>query len=388
MIYRNPVYITDARRTPIGRLGGSLRTLPAADLALPVAQALVPNSLKEAIGQVILGQVLPAGSGMNVARQVGLRLDLPESVPAFMVNMVCGSGLKAVALAADAISVGESGIVLAGGVESMSNTPHYAMDLRQGCKLGNSTLVDAILADGLTDPVLKWGMGETAERIVDLFNISREDQDAFALQSQQRAGASQESFQREIVPLETSQGWVSQDEHPRADTTLEKLARLKPAFRKEGSVTAGNASGVNDGAAVLLLASESATAQHGLTPRARIVASTAVGCDPATMGLGPVVAIGRLFEETGWTVEDVDAFEINEAFAVQALACAWQLGIQEHKLNIRGGAIALGHPVGCSGARILVTLLHLMEDLKLRRGIASLCIGGGMGIAMAIERDA
>lgn len=387
MIYSTPVFITDAKRSPIGRLGGGLRSLSAADLALPVAQAMVPEPLKPAIQQVILGQVLQAGAGMNVARQLGLRLGLPQSTPAYVVNMVCGSGMKAVALGADAIAAGESALVLAGGVESMSRAPHYAPDLRSGCKLGNSTLVDAILADGLTDPVLNIGMGETAERIVDACDITRADQDAFSLASQQRASASREAFQREIVPLETREGMVEHDEHPRADTTLEKLSKLKPAFRKDGSVTAGNSSGVNDGSALLMLASEAAISRHGLTARARLIGCAAVGCDPATMGLGPVLAIRRLCEETGWELDSVDAVEINEAFAAQALACARQLGLDQSRLNRRGGAIALGHPVGCSGARVLVTLLHLMEDLDLRRGIASLCIGGGMGIAMAIERE-
>ena len=387
MIYSTPVFITDAKRSPIGRLGGGLRSLSAADLALPVAQAMVPEPLKPAIQQVILGQVLQAGAGMNVARQLGLRLGLPQSTPAYVVNMVCGSGMKAVALGADAIAAGEAALVLAGGVESMSRAPHYAPDLRSGCKLGNSTLVDAILADGLTDPVLNIGMGETAERIVDACGITRADQDAFALASQQGASASREAFQREIVPLETREGMVQHDEHPRADTTLEKLSKLKPAFRKDGSVTAGNSSGVNDGSALLILASEAAISRHGLTARARLVGCAAVGCDPATMGLGPVHAIRRLCEEAGWELDSVDAVEINEAFAAQALACARQLGLDQSRLNRRGGAIALGHPVGCSGARVLVTLLHLMEDLDLRRGIASLCIGGGMGIAMAIERE-
>lgn len=386
MIYHTPVFITDARRSPIGRLGGGLRSLSATDLVLPVAQAMMPDELKSSINQVILGQVLTAGSGMNVARQLGLRLGLPQSVPAFVVSMVCGSGMKAVALAADAVASGESSLVLTGGVESMSRAPHYTSDLRGGCKLGDSTLVDAILADALTDPVLKLGMGETAERIADACGITRAEQDAFALLSQQRAASNRDAFQREIVPIETREGLVQHDEHPRADTTLEKLAKLKPAFRKDGTVTAGNASGVNDGAALLVLASASAMSQHGLQPRARIIASAAVGCDPATMGLGPVHAIRRLCEETGWKLDEVDAIEINEAFAAQTLACARQLGIDGNKLNRRGGAIAFGHPVGCSGARVLVTLLHLMEDLNLQRGIASLCIGGGMGIAMAIER--
>jgi acetyl-CoA C-acetyltransferase len=386
MIYTAPVYITAAKRSPIGRLGGGLQTLSATDLALPVAESLLPDELKPAIQQVILGQVLQAGSGMNVARQLSLRLGLPQATPAYMVNMVCGSGMKAVALAADAIANGESTLALAGGVESMSQAPHYASALRTGCKLGHSSLVDAILADGLTDPVLNIGMGETAERIVDSCGISRADQDAFALRSQQLTSENRTAFHREIVPIQIRDALIEHDEHPRADTTLEKLAKLKPAFRKEGSVTAGNSSGVNDGSALLLLASAAAIDTHHLTARARIIGTSAVGCDPATMGLGPVNAIRRLCEETGWNLTDVDAVEINEAFAAQALACARQLGLAPTRLNQRGGAIALGHPVGCSGARILVTLLHLMEDLDLHRGIASLCIGGGMGIAMAIER--
>ena len=386
MKYTTPVFLADARRSPIGRLCGGLASLTAADLVLPVAQAMVPAELKTALDQVILGQVLSAGSGMNVARQLVLRLGLPQSVPAFTVNMVCASGLKAVALAADAIAAGESALVLAGGVESMSRAPHYALDLRGGIKLGDATLVDAILADSLTDPVLKLGMGETTERIADTCGVTREEQDAFALTSQQRVAANRAAFRREIVPLDTRAGRVEDDEHPRADTRLEKLAKLKPTFRAQGTVTAGNASGINDGAALLLLASGKAVREHGLRSRARIVAATAVGCDPAMMGLGPVHAITRLCAETGWRLADVDAIEINEAFAAQTLACAKQLNLDPEKLNRRGGAIALGHPVGCSGARVLVTLLHILEDLNLQRGIASLCAGGGMGIALAIER--
>ncbi|MDB6119886.1 MAG: hypothetical protein JWO08_3667 [Verrucomicrobiaceae bacterium] len=386
MHYQQPTYLVAARRSAIGRFGGGFNSLAPTDLALAVAEAIVPGALKSVIDQVILGQVIQAASGMNVARQLGLRLGVPQSSPAFTVNMACASGLKAVALAADAIAAGEGSLMLAGGVECMSRAPHYATDLRWGRKLGDSAMVDAISHDGLSDPVLKIGMGETAERIADLLNINRADQDAFALASQQRATASQEVFRREIVAIKTRDGEIATDEHPRADTTLEKLSQLKPAFRPTGTVTAGNASGINDGAALVLVASEAAMKQHSLQPRARIVASTAVGCDPATMGLGPVGAIRRLCEETGWKLDEVDAIEINEAFAVQALGCARELGLDLNKLNQRGGGIALGHPIGCSGARVLVTLLHLMEDLNLKRGIASLCVGGGMGIAMAIER--
>ncbi len=386
MKYTQPVYIVAGRRSPIGRFGGGLKSLTPLELLLPVAEEVVPDSLKSAVDQVILGQVIQAGSGMNVARQLSLRLGLPQSAPAFTVNMVCASGLKSITLAADAIAAGDASLVLAGGVESMSRAPHYAMDLRWGKKLGDAALIDAIFSDGLCDPVTKLGMGETAERIADVLNISREEQDQFALTSQQSAARNRAAMQRESVVIKTREGDVTTDEHPRADTTLDKLAQLRPAFRPNGTVTAGNSSGINDGTALVLLASAASVRQHALQPRGRIVASTVVGCDPAMMGLGPVGAIRKLCGETGWKLEDVDAVEINEAFAVQVLGCAQELRLDLSRLNQRGGAIALGHPIGCSGARVLVTLLHILEDLKLQRGIASLCAGGGMGIAMAIER--
>ena len=386
MKYTRPIYIVEARRTAVGRFGGGLKSLSPADLALHVAEVVVPPALKQHIDQVILGQVLQAGSGMNVARQVGLRLGIPHTSPAYTVNMVCASGMKSVKLAADAIATGEAALVLTGGTESMSRAPHYSTELRWGKKLGDSALADAIFTDGLNDPVLKQGMGDTAEKIAELLGISRDEQDRFALTSQQRAVESRESFKREIVSIKTRDAVVDTDEHPRGDTTLEKLALLKPAFRKDGTVTAGNASGINDGAALVLLAGEAAAKQHSLQLRARIVAATVVGCDPAVMGLGPVEAINQLFKETGWSPDEVKAIEINEAFAAQALGCAKKLRIDPAQLNRRGGGIALGHPLGCSGARLLVTLLHFMEDMKLNRGIASLCVGGGMGIAMAIER--
>lgn len=386
MIFAKPIHIVAARRSPIGRFGGGLKSLTAAELAARVAEDIIPAALKPQIEQVILGQVLQAGSGMNVARQTGLLLGLPHASPAFTVNMACASGLKSVALAASSISEGEASLVLAGGVETMSRAPHYALDLRFGRKLGDSNLVDSMFADGLSDPLLKLGMGETAERIADKTGITRAVQDEWAVCSQQRAAAAREAIQREIVAVKTAEGDIVADEHPRGDTTLEKLAKLKPAFRPDGTVTAGNASGINDGAALVLVAGDSAVSQHRFVSRARIVGATAVGCDPALMGLGPIGAIRRLCDETGWNLADVDAVEINEAFAVQTLACAQELKLDHEKLNQRGGAIALGHPVGASGARVLVTLLHIMEDKGLKRGIASLCVGGGMGIAMAIER--
>ncbi len=380
------VHLVDAKRTPIGRFGGGLKSLSPADLALALAEPLVPESLRAAVDEVILGQVLQADSGMNVARQMGWRLGVPETSPAYTVNMACGSSLKAVALGADAIQLGRSELVLAGGVESMSRAPHYVSDLRWGKKLGDGTLTDAIFRDGLSDAMLGIGMGETAERIADQLGISRQEQDAFAARSQRLAAAHRETFAREIVPLSTREGQVSEDEHPRPETSEAGLAKLRPAFRPEGSVTAGNASGLNDGAALVLLASDAALDRHGLASRARLVASAAVGCDPAVMGLGPVEAIRRVCAHAEWDLAEVEAIEINEAFAVQTLGCARLLNLDLERLNQRGGAIALGHPIGASGARVLTTLLHLMEDRDYRRGIASLCIGGGMGIALAIER--
>jgi acetyl-CoA C-acetyltransferase len=380
------VHIVAAKRSAIGRFGGGLKSLTAADLGHAVAGAILGEGLRPHIDQVIVGQVLQAGSGMNVARQVGLKLDLPAHVPAFTVNMACGSSLKAAALGADAILSGASDLVLTGGVEMMSRAPHYCMDARWGKKLGDISLLDSMMLDGLTDPLLKIGMGETAERIADKHRLTREEQDAFAARSQNLAAQHRGTCAREIVSVTTSEGAVSVDEHPRADTTAASLAKLKPAFRKEGTVTAGNASGINDGAAMVLLAGDEALGRHGLTSRARIVASAAVGCDPALMGLGPVNAIRKVCAMTGWSLNDVEAVEINEAFAAQTLGCVRELDLDPARLNQRGGAIALGHPIGASGARVLVTLLHLMEDNGYRRGIASLCIGGGMGIAMAIER--
>lgn len=386
MKHTKPIHIIDAKRSAIGRFGGGFKSVSVAELGGAVAESILPDGLKPHVDQVIIGQVLQAGSGMNVARQIGWKLKLLVETPALTVNMACGSSLKSVALGADAIESGESELILAGGVENMSRAPHYATDLRWGRKLGDASLQDAMFVDGLSDAMLHIGMGETAERIADQFAITREEQDSFAAESQRRAGESRDAFQREIVTVSGAEGAISLDEHPRADTTAEKLAALKPAFRKNGTVTAGNASGINDGAAMVLLSSDAAIKKRGLTSRARVIASAVVGCDPATMGLGPIGAIRKVCAMTGWSLDSVDAIEINEAFAVQALACARELGIDHAKLNQRGGAIALGHPIGASGARVLVTLLHFLEDRNLMRGIASLCIGGGMGIAMAIER--
>jgi acetyl-CoA C-acetyltransferase len=381
-----PIHIVAAKRSPIGRFGGGLKDSPPSELATQVAAAVLPDALRGAVSEVILGQVLQSGSGMNIARQVALRLGIPHAVPGYTVNMACGSSLKAVALGVLNLQQSGSGLVLAGGVENMSAAPHLLPDMRWGKKLGAGLLIDCIQHDGLTDPFLQISMGETAERIADEMRISREDQDAFAAESQRRAHAHANALLREIVPIQTRRDLVERDEHPRSETTPASLAKLRPAFRTSGSVTAGNASGINDGAAMVLLARGDALSAHALQSRARIVAASTTGCDPATMGLGPVGAIREVLHRAGWELGTVDVFEINEAFAAQTLGCIRQLGLDSSRVNVRGGAIALGHPIGASGARVLVTLVHLMEDLGLRRGVASLCVGGGMGVAVAVER--
>lgn len=380
------IHIAAAARSPIGKFGGGLKDIPIAELGAVITRAIVPESAKHLIEEVIIGQVLQAGSGMNISRQIALKVGIPNTVPAYTVNMACGSSLKAVALAAATLRETGAPLALAGGVEVMSAAPYLLTNLRWGQKLGDSAAIDSIQNDGLTDPTLHIGMGETAERIADLLRISREEQDAYAAESQARVQRHLEAFTREIVPVQTRPSMVQNDEHPRAETSVASLSRLRPVFRPDGSVTAGNASGINDGAAMVLLATETGLRATGLHSRARVIASATTGCDPATMGLGPVTAIQSVLQRAGWTADSVDLFEINEAFAAQALGCIRQLNLDPLRVNTRGGAIALGHPIGASGARILVTLLHAMEDTNARRGIASLCIGGGMGIAMAIER--
>ena len=386
MKYKKSIYLVAARRSPIGRFGGGLKELPAVEIARQVTSATLDASMIAATELVVAGQVLQAGAGMNPARQLALAAGIRQEVPAFTVNIVCGSGLKAVAEVAAAIELGEISAGLSVGMEAMSQAPFYSPSVRWGAKYGDTALRDAVVSDGLTDPALQIPMGETAERIVDFLAISRTDQDAYAAESHRRAAAAK--FGSEIIPITTREGLQERDEQIRPDTTAEKLAALKPIFRKDGTVTAGNSSGLNDGAAVLFLASEAAVTKHGWKPLARIVGSTICGCDPALMGLGPVHAVKHLLPEIGWTVADLDAIELNEAFAAQALACIRQLALDPENVNPRGGAIALGHPIGCSGARILVSLLHHLQENNLRRGIATLCIGGGMGIALAVEREA
>jgi acetyl-CoA C-acetyltransferase len=387
MIFPRPIHILAAQRSPIGRFGGAFQEVSAVTLATEVAQAVLRPCSGLVPDQVIVGQALPAGTGMNLARQLVMHLKLKPSVPGFTVSMACGSGLQSVVLAASAIGAGDAQVVLSGGAENMSRAPFLDVSSRWQKKAEPAMLTDSIQCDGLSDPYLNIGMGETAERIADRFKINRHEQDSFALSSQQRAGEASGDFKREIVAMTTGQGRCERDEHPRSGITLEKLATLKPAFREKGTVTAGNSSGINDGAALVLLASAEAMKRHALSSRARVVGAQSIGCDPSMMGLGPVAAVQALCGELSWNLSEVPAVEINEAFAAQTLACIRELGLRENQVNLRGGAIALGHPIGCSGARILVTLLHLLEDRGWRRGIASLCVGGGMGIALAVERD-
>jgi len=387
MIFPRPIHILAAQRSPIGRFGGAFQEVSAVTLAAEVAQAVLLPCGGLVPDQVIVGQALPAGTGMNLARQLVMHLKLKPSVPGFTVSMACGSGLQSVVLAASAIAAGDAQVVLSGGAENMSRAPFLDVSSRWQKKAEPAMLTDSIQCDGLSDPYLNIGMGETAERIADRFKINRHEQDSFALSSQQRAGEASGDFKREIVAMTTGQGRCERDEHPRSGITLEKLATLKPAFREKGTVTAGNSSGINDGAALVLLASAEAMKRHALSSRARVVGAQSIGCDPSLMGLGPVAAVQALCGELSWNLSEVPAVEINEAFAAQTLACIRELGLRENQVNLRGGAIALGHPIGCSGARILVTLLHLLEDRGLQRGIASLCVGGGMGIALALERD-
>ena len=386
-------YILSATRTAVGSFGGALRPLNAVQLgALAIAEALARAGVSpEAVGDVVLGNVLQAGSGQNVARLAALKAGLPFATPAHTPNQVCGSGLKAVALGAQSILMGDAELVVAGGTESMSNAPYLLPAARWGARMGNAQLIDSMIQDGLWCGHGDTHMGITAEAVAARHGITREAQDAFALESQLKAAAAQAAgaFDREVftVTLSGKKGDVAfnRDEYIKADTSAESLAKLKPAFRKDGTVTAGNASGINDGAAALVLASEIAAKRH--TPIARILGFAQAGVDPATMGLGPVPAIQKLLAKTGVKMADIDLFELNEAFASQSLGVLLELPeIDPAKVNLRGGAIALGHPIGASGTRILVTLLHLLQDQNKRLGLAALCVGGGQGVAMLVER--
>ena len=389
------VIVTGAR-TAIGSFGGSLKDVPVTELGRVVIEAAIERGgvEREEIEEVIMGNVLQAGAGMNTARQSAIAAGIPDRIPAYTVNKVCGSGLKAVALAAQAIAAGDSDLIVAGGMESMSRAPYLLTNARWGYRLGSGELIDSMMSEGLTCAMCGYHMGITAENVAAECNIAREAQDEFAAESQRRAAAAIESgrFDEEIVPVRLPQKKgeavsFSRDEYPRAGTDAGALARLKPAFQKEaGTVTAGNASGINDGAAALIVASEERARLMELSPMARIVSYASAGVAPRIMGLGPVPAIERALEKANLGLKDIDLFELNEAFAAQSIGVGDKLGIDASRVNVNGGAIALGHPIGASGARILVTLLYEMRRRDVRRGLAALCIGGGQGIAMIVER--
>ncbi len=389
------IVIVSAVRTGVGKFGGSLAKISAAELgALVVREAVARAGIEPgAVSEVILGQVLQAGCGQNPARQASIKGGLPDSVPAMTINKVCGSGLKAVMLAAQAVRDGDAEIVVAGGQENMSAAPHVLPGSRDGMRMGNWNLVDTMVHDGLWDAFNHYHMGTTAENVAKKHGITREMQDAFAAASQNKAEAAQKSgrFADEIVPVMLPQRKgdpvaFATDEFVRAGVTAESLGTLRPAFDKGGSVTAGNASGLNDGAAAVVVMRASRAAALGLRPLASIRAYANAGLDPAYMGMGPVPASTRCLSRAGWKAQDLDLMEINEAFAAQALAVNQQMGWDTSKVNVNGGAIAIGHPIGASGCRILVTLLHEMQKRDARKGLASLCIGGGMGVALAVER--
>jgi len=388
------VVIVSACRTPIGSFGGVFRDVSAADLgAAAIREALARAGVPPGqVDDVQMGCVIQAGTAMNVARQAALKAGVPFDVPAETVNRVCGSGLQAVIHAAESIHAGATGIVVAGGTESMSGAPYLLKGARWGYRMGNADVVDAMVGEGLTCAINGCHMGMTAEEVADRYGISRADQDVFAAASQQKAAraASAGAFDGEVVPVSVPQRkgeprTVDRDEYPRPDTTAETLSKLKPAFKTGGTVTAGNASGINDGASATVVASAERTRELGAAPLARIVSYAVAGVDPMIMGVGPIPAIGKALKRAGLTVRDIDLFELNEAFAAQSIAVVRELQIDPAKVNVNGGAIALGHPVGASGARILTTLLYALRARSLRRGVASLCIGGGMGIAMVVE---
>jgi acetyl-CoA C-acetyltransferase len=389
------IVIVAAARTAVGKFGGTLAKTPAAELGAAVIQELLKRSklTGDQIGEVILGQVLTAGAGQNPARQAVIKAGLPKAVPAMTINKVCGSGLKAVMLAAQAIRDGDSDIVIAGGQESMSMSPHVLAGSRDGQRMGDWKMIDSMIVDGLWDVYNQYHMGITAENVAKEYKISREAQDALALASQQKAAAAQDAgkFKDEIVPFSIAQKKgdpivFAADEFINRKTSAEGLAGLRPAFDKAGSVTAGNASGLNDGAAGVVVMTAKMADKFGLTPLARIASYASAGLDPATMGMGPVPASRRALERAGWKAADLDLLEINEAFAAQACAVHQEMGWDTSKVNVNGGAIAIGHPIGASGCRILVTLLHEMQRRNAKKGIASLCIGGGMGVALTVER--
>ena len=388
------IVILGACRTAVGKFSGTLAKVPAAKLGETVIREAIRRAgiKPEDVDEVLMGCILDAGLGQNVARQAAMGAGIPQEVPATTINNVCGSGLKAVTLAAALIQNGDAEILVAGGTENMSAAPYLLDKAREGYRMGDGTLVDSMIKDGLWDVFGDYHMGITAENIAEQYGISREDQDAFALDSQLKTEAAQKAgrFKDEIVPVHVRERKrefdFDEDEYPRHGANIEGMQKLRPAFKKEGTVTAGNASGINDGAAAMVLMSKDKADELGLTPMATLKAGVSVGLDPAVMGMGPYYASQKILEKTGLTLDDIDLIEFNEAFAAQSLAVLRELGADPAKVNVNGGAIAIGHPVGASGARILVTLLHEMEKRVVKRGLASLCIGGGMGIAAIVER--
>jgi acetyl-CoA C-acetyltransferase len=389
------VVIVAAGRTAVGSFNGALAKIPAAELGAHVIRSLLAKSgiKPEQVSEVLMGQVLAGGAGQNPARQALIKAGLPEMVPAMTINKVCGSGLKATHLAAQAIKAGDAEIVIAGGQENMSLAPHLLQGSRDGYRMGDAKIVDSMILDGLWDVFNQYHMGVTAENVAKKYGVTREEQDAFAAASQQKAEAAQKAgrFKDEIIPLEIPQRKgpavvFDTDEYPKHGTTAEKLAALKPAFDKAGTVTAGNASGINDGAAAVIMMSAKKAQELGLKPLVRIAAYSSAGVDPKIMGMGPVPASKLCLSKAGWTKDSPDLMEINEAFAAQAIGVNKEMGWDTKKINVNGGAIAIGHPIGASGCRILVTLIHEMIKRDAKKGLASLCIGGGMGVALAVER--
>ena len=388
------IVIVAAARTAVGSFSGGLSTVPAHYLGQTVIQGVLERAKVEAgeVSEVILGQILIAGQGQNPARQASVNAGVPVEVPAYGVNILCGSGLKSVAMGVQSISQGDSSIVVAGGQESMSQAPHVA-HLRNGQKMGSVEFMDTMLRDGLLDAFQGYHMGTTAENVAQKWQITRDEQDKFAVASQNKAEEAIKAgrFKDEILPvtIKTRKGdvVVETDEYPRAGATVENMAKLRPAFSKDGTVTAGNASGINDGAAAVVLMTASEAQKRGLTPLARVASWAQSGVDPSIMGTGPIPASRKALEKAGWKVDDLDLVEANEAFAAQAIAVNRDLGWDTDKVNVNGGAIAIGHPIGASGARVLVTLLHEMQKRDSKKGLATLCIGGGMGIAMCLARD-
>jgi acetyl-CoA C-acetyltransferase len=389
------VFFAASVRTPIGKFGGTLKDWTAADLAVPVVQESLRRAGLEpqTVDEVIMGCARQAGGGPNVARQISYRAGMPETVPAYTVNKACGSGLKAVILAAQEIMLGRAHCIIAGGAESMSRVPYLAEGTRWGLRMGNAALVDGMYRDGFFDPLSGQVMGETAETLARQYNISRREQDEYALRSQLRAEAATLAghFQNEVVPLTIADRKgnnvaFATDEHIRMGTTIEAMAKLPPVFAKDGTVTAGNSSGITDGAAALLVLSDELVESHHLTPQARLVDYEIAGVDPRVMGIGPVPAIRKLLARRKLMLADIGLIELNEAFAAQVLACDRELHFDPERLNVNGGAIALGHPIGCTGGRILTTLMHEMQRRKAQYGLATLCISGGMGIALLVER--